>query len=220
MKYKLVCFDMDGVLYSSEKIVGLAYKGAVEKIRKDQGLNVEIPTVERIMEEIGKPIIDIYRNLFPTLTAEQQKEIATNNLGELISLIRSKKGVLLPGAAKVLKELRSRGVFIGLASNGRGPYLTAIMETYEIKPEFHSIKFINGEDLKSKADLIKTYMKEFSIAPEETLMVGDRMSDYNAAKEAAVPFACVTSGHGSDFSDQQFDYTVHHLQELIEIIGQ
>jgi phosphoglycolate phosphatase len=219
MKYKLVCFDMDGVLYSSEKIVGLAYKGAVEKIRQDQGLDVEIPTVERIMEEIGKPIIDIYRNLFPTLTAEQQKEIATNNLGELISLISSKKGVLLSGAEAVLKELRSREVYMGLASNGRGPYLNAIMDTYDIGQHFHSIRFINGKELCSKADLINAYKKEFSVSPEETLMVGDRMSDYNAAKEAGVPFACVTTGHGSDFSNQQFDYTVHHLEELLEIIS-
>ncbi len=61
-------------------------------------------------------------------------------------------------------------------------------------------------------------MNEFRILPEQTLMVGDRLADYEAAQEAGVDFARMTAGHGSDFTDEEVAYSMQTLHELIPVV--
>lgn len=217
MRYRLYCFDMDGVLYDSRTMVGLGYQRALQQYNAETGQQIPVPDVDTIMEEIGKPIPVIYRNLFPQLSEAEQRHVASFTLAHFVELIHEGRGVLLPGAAEVLSHLHRQQVLLGLASNGRVPYLQAILDTYDLRKYFHSIVFVDGKHLPSKGSLIKHYMHEFDVPAQDTLMIGDRMSDYDAAQEAGVDFACIMSGHGNDFSDEPITYRLHHLQEVLEI---
>ena len=218
MKYNLICFDMDGVIYSSEEIIGKAYQNAIHEFSKRSGVQIHIPEVDNIMEEIGKPVKEIFQNLFPHLTEEQRDGISALTLEFLLELIKSKKGELLPGVEKVFEQLSKMDVKIGLASNGREKYLDAILKTYGLSSYFHSFAYINQGEIRTKGDIIKSYMNEFDEDPGNVLMVGDRMSDYNAARDAGVDFACVLSGHGNDFTDEELTYTIHNLEEILDVL--
>ena len=218
MPYKLVCFDMDGVLYSSEAMIADAFRDAVLEYRKESGKVIAVPELPRIMEEVGRPIRTIYANLFPQLTLEDRDRVSVLALDALEKMVRAEEGTLLSNALEILEHLRMGGVAVGLASNGRAQYLDAILETYGMDQFFPDRAVIDGSALPDKGSLITHAMERHGIAPSDTLMVGDRLTDYDAAHQAGVDFACVLTGHGSDFSDHQFTWSVHDLEELVPIV--
>lgn len=219
MRYRLVCFDMDGVLYSSERMIAGVFRKAALEYAAVRGLAVTVPELPEIMEQIGRPISVIFSSLFPGLSPEQQREISLLTLQELVTRVRAREGSLLPGAFDVLRTLAIRGVQLGLASNGRAPYLDAILETYNLVRFFPDRAVIDGKALPDKGSLITHAMARHGIGPRETLMVGDRLTDWEAARQAGVDFACVLSGHGSDFTDQPLDHAIHRLAELLPIVS-
>lgn len=218
MSYKLVCFDMDGVLYSSEKMIARVFHDAGIEYARESGLDIIAPPLPVIIEQIGKPIKTIFHTLYPYLSEKERQEISLFILDSLVAAVRAGEGVLLPGARHVLSQLSEDGVFLGLASNGRASYLDAILETYALSPFFPDRAVIDGVQLPDKSSLIVHSMDRYSVTAGETLMVGDRIADYEAARKAGVDFACVVSGHGNDFTTEVFEYGIDHLEDLIPVV--
>jgi len=218
MPYKLVCFDMDGVLYSSEKMIAAAFRDAVMRFSREVELDVQVPKLQRIMEEVGRPIRTIYANLFPKLNQVQQERVSTLTLDTLEKRVKAREGTLLPGALQVLQKLEERGIAIGLASNGRERYLDAILQTYGMDRYFPGRAVIDGDKLPDKGSLITHAMQRYELNAEDTLMVGDRLTDYEAAEQAGVDFVCVLTGHGNDILDHQSAYSIRKLEELLPVV--
>lgn len=221
MRYSLLCFDMDGVIFSSGKILGPVYQSAISAYARDNQRDIAVPELSRILEEIGKPVPVIFANLFPELPDEERGKISSNVLHFLMQKVRNQEGELLEGVHEVLAFLNRHKIKVGLASNGRAGYLNSILETYDLADKFDSVAIIDHDKLPSKGSLVRHYMDEFSIPSEKTLMVGDRLTDYEAARENNVDFALVTSGHGNDFTDEpdvKVEWKIQSLPELIPVI--
>lgn len=214
---KLVCFDMDGVIYSSEPIIEAAFQQGIARWGEESGQPITVPGKEEILEQIGKPIPDIFLNLFPEKNEQQRREIAESVQVVLDKMVAEKGGDLIPGARFALQEVRRRGIKVGLASNGRESYLRSIMETYDLQQYFDALVFTGG-DLPGKGDLVRWYMEKFSAEPSETVMVGDRLTDYHAAKENSARFVLVTAGHGNDFTDEPVEHSIEDLHNLPELV--
>ena len=69
-KIKLVAFDMDGTIYTSEGILVPSYHTGIEKYNIKYGMNLRKPTVEELEHQIGQPVKIIFRNLFPEMKNE------------------------------------------------------------------------------------------------------------------------------------------------------
>ena len=218
MPYKLVCFDMDGVLYSSEAMIADAFTDAVGKYNRESDEALTVPDLRTIMEVVGYSIKTIYETLFPDLSQSGQERVSVLTLEALVQRVRNSEGTLLPNAESVLQGLVEGGVEFGLASNGRAPYLDAILETHGIGRFFPDRAVIDGKALPDKGSLITHAMARHGMRPKDTLMVGDRLTDYEAAGQAGVDFACVLSGHGSDFGDHEFTWSINDLEELLPIV--
>lgn len=214
---KLVCFDMDGVIYTSEAIIQQAFQEGIMRWGETQEEPVTVPALPQILEQIGKPIPDIFRNLFPSRSAEDRVQIAESVQVVLDSMVAAGGGALLPGAAEALKAVQERGLRIGLASNGRESYLRAILETYGLEPYFDALVF-TGSELPGKGDLVRWYMDRFEAAPDETVMVGDRLTDYHAAMENHARFVLMTDGHGNDFTDEPVEHRISDLRSLLPLL--
>jgi len=221
-KYKLICFDMDGVIFSSENIIYKAYQNAATQYNIENEGQVTVPNTPTILQEVGKPVPVIFQNLFPQLNQSQQSHLSKMCLDELIELVLQKKGLLYPQVDTTLSSLKEKGVKIALASNGRSFYLEAILEAYQLEKYFDVTHYvdeeIDGSPLETKTRLIVESMKDFKVSTKETLMVGDRITDQVAAKEANVDFAAMLEGHSSELVGSDASYFLHSLSELIPII--
>ena len=92
-KIKAVAFDVDGTLFSSENIILDTYIDSIKKFINASGISIQIPTKEKIIEQVGLPVKQIFKNLLPFLTEDQRDSISDNaSLILLCEKLLQKKG--------------------------------------------------------------------------------------------------------------------------------
>lgn len=196
MKIKAFVFDVDGTLFSSDEIVAPAYFEAVKTFNAQTRLSLLAPTAREVLDKIGKPAPVILKNLFPDITQEQQITLGQSARSHLIRLILEGGARLYPGVLKTLYRLKSGGIALKTASNGNPDYLDAIYSYYGLYEFFGEVMSIYDAGLKDKGDILLRYQERLNLMPEEMVMVGDRLSDLEAAKKAGCRFIGVAYGHG------------------------
>ena len=194
MKYQFFALDIDGTIFSSEEIIYPVYKEAIEKFCSERGVQLDIPNRERIMLEIGKPVKKIFQNLFPDLAEESRDAISDSILGVLCANIDAGNGHYYEDVTKTIETIRARGAKILVASNGRKPYIEAILRYLKVLDYVENPVYIDGEKILTKGDILKSYVAS-GISPRDIVMVGDRLSDLEAAQAIQCDFAWCAYGH-------------------------
>ena len=178
---KIIFWDFDGVIKDSVKVKSVAFeqlfstfgKKFAKKVRvhheKNGGVSrfIKIPKYLKWTEKkVTKPLIDEYTNLFSLLTKK-----------------------------KVIDSDWVKGVLSYLESNYNNKYFFLVTATpqEEIDEIISSLKIkhffqeIIGAPT-SKSDAIARLLVEYSTHPEDAIMIGDSISDYEAAVCNRVPF--------------------------------
>lgn len=214
--YKYLCFDMDGVIFSSDDIIGEAYQEAVRQVSEKFDTNLAMPSHDLIMDQIGQPSKKIIQNLFPSLAQIHQAEIGMNVLENLVEFILAGKGKIYNGIVAVLEKLSgARKLF--LASNAREVYAKAILKYYKLDTFFSDSLFLSDK-IVHKGEIIERYIRKYSIVKDEILMIGDRSSDRDAAKYAGCDFLGVIYGHGSRDELSGAKYFAKNPGDILSII--
>ncbi|HRP69247.1 MAG TPA: HAD hydrolase-like protein [Turneriella sp.] len=214
MKYRHFALDIDGTVFSSEEIIYPVYKEAIENYCKTHNATLVVPPRERIMLEIGKPVKKIFENLFPALTEGERDKISDSILGLLAAKIKNGGGEYYPDVAHTIETIHQKGGIILVASNGRQPYIDAILDYIGVLQYVTMPTYIDGDKIVTKSDILKTYV-DAGFPAKEILMVGDRLSDYDAARAIDCDFAWCAYGHAPQ--GEIADYTVR-LEKFTDLI--
>lgn len=194
MKYKYFALDIDGTIFSSESIIYPTYREAIENFCRTSGKNFAIPDQPRIMLEIGKPVKTIFQNLFPELIESERDTISDSVLVLLCERIAKGEGEYYADVRATVEALLAREAKILVASNGRQPYIDAILKYLNILQYVQYPTYIDAKIIFSKSDILRAYVAR-GILPREILMVGDRLSDADAADAIGCDFAWCAYGH-------------------------
>lgn len=213
-KIKAVAFDVDGTLFSSENIILDTYIDSIKKFINASGISIQIPTKEKIIEQVGLPVKQIFKNLLPFLTEDQRDSISDNVLILLCEKIAAKKGTLYEGVEECIQYLSKRNYQLLIASNGRAAYINTILSTYGIDKFFGDLVVINYTSIQTKGDILKSYINKLGIASECILMVGDRKSDLDAALDNNAPFAFCQYGHADKDEISIYDLLLETITDL------
>ncbi|PJZ55923.1 HAD family hydrolase [Leptospira barantonii] len=213
-----LAFDVDGTLFSSEEIILEVYKDSISNFSKTSGIPIELPSRERIMVEIGKPVKTIFLNLLPQLTEDQRDEISDSVLRFLCERIRNGEGEFYPAVKETIEALSRKGFRILAASNGRRPYVETILEVAGVLSLFDPILVLDNERIKTKGGILKEYVKLYGLEPDKILMIGDRLSDHEAARQNGCPFAFCAYGHAPAGEIPDFEVELKNLSDLTEIL--
>ena len=195
MLAKYIAFDLDGTLFTAEHLLEDVYRDAVLDVSRKHNLAITPPKISQIRQYIGLPGSQILFNLFPSLSEELRRQIGRKVLESLVDLIKAGKGKLFDNAIETLKTLKNCGYSLLIASSGRRPYVEAVVKTYGIDKYVLPLVAINDEPyIKTKSDILRHYIKLYNIAYKNFFLVGDRISDYNAAVQAGINFVgvCIT----------------------------
>ena len=134
--------------------------------------------------------------LFPELGAEAREYLSLRWTQNLVSLIRQKKGELISGVEETIPLLFNEGYRMLVASNGAKAYVEAILETYDLKKYF-SEPFLYAEgEIRNKTDIVGLYLKGLDYG--KIIMIGDRLTDLDAARVNGIPFIGCAFGHAGD----------------------
>lgn len=176
--YRLVAFDLDGVLVDSFECWRRLLNDTLEAHGKRP------LTSEEFARCWGQDVEADRRRFFPDWTVERLIEHYTREFPRYADWIRQ-----MPGAKEALERLERSGKRIAVASNSPMAMVERLLELASLRSH---VDWAAGVDLvangKPEPDLIDHVLRESGIAREEACYVGDSEFDARAARAARVRF--------------------------------
>ncbi|MBN1499641.1 MAG: HAD family hydrolase [Spirochaetes bacterium] len=214
----LLAFDMDGTIFDSGGIISSAWQKAAADFRSKYNIELKIPSTEEIMTQIGYPADVIYGKFFPELSFKQQMEMSELSVMYLCDDIAGGGGFIYDGIPEVLKNLNISGVRMVIASNGSLSYLKTILKSKNLEHYFEDeIITIDNAAILNKNDIIKKYIEKYPDCGRY-IMIGDRLSDLNAARTNGIYFIGCAFGHAGDEEFKDEKYIAHSADDLLKSI--
>lgn len=204
-------FDMDGTLFQTDKILELSLDDTFDYLRSLNKWNTVTP-IEKYREIMGVPLSKVWETLLPNHSKEERVQTDAYFLERLVENIRSGKGSLYPNVKEVFSYLKEQNCSIYIASNGLKEYLQTIVSFYNLDNWVTETFSIQQIDSLNKSDLVQSIIKKYAIT--NGVVVGDRLSDINAAKDNSL----VAIGCNFDFArDDELSQANLIIDDLIEL---
>jgi len=187
-------FDLDGTLVDTV----YAHVFAWQRALAEAGMPIDGWRIHRrigmsgglfaraVAREVGRPLSDA------EVEAVQQRH------GELYRELLPERRPL-PGAVRLLAELRELGVVYGIATSGRRPEINASLEVLGVGAE--TVVVERGDVLRAKPepDLFVTCAQRLGVEPVDCYVVGDAVWDLLAARRAGMlSVGLLSGGYGDD----------------------
>jgi phosphoglycolate phosphatase len=215
---RLLCFDLDGVLYSSEPFIADSYRESIARVNEQRPGSFErVPSTQEILAHVGWPVSVILQRLFPHVDEEASRLLYDVTLDVISTRVDRKEGLLFPGVTETLRALAADHL-LAVASNGRSRYVESVLRTYDLADLF--VPRITTGQMGDKAGILRAYLARHALAARDIVMIGDRTSDVEAAQAVGCPFIGCDYGHGHRDEIEGAGPIVGSFAELREIFAE
>lgn len=181
-RYTCVIFDMDGTVTRTNRLIFDSFNHVAAKYLDRTLTPAEVIALFGPPEEGGVRAMIGPERLAPAM--EEYYAFYRNEHARLAELF--------PGMTGVFDRLKRNGVIVGLFT-GKGRRTTDItLDAFGIGRYFDVT--VTGDDVdeyKPSGDGIRKILGRFALRPDETLMVGDAVADFTAARESGTDIASV-----------------------------
>ncbi len=215
----MVLIDVDGTLVDSVpdlaycvdemlKAVDMAPHGEAE-VRHWVGNGVERLVRRALIGQLdGEPDEVLFNKAYPIFM-------------DLYKDNTSKRSCLYPGVKEGIDFLQEAGYKLGCVTNKAEAFTHPLLKDLGLFDYFESI--VSGDSLeKKKPDPMPlVYSAEkLGVSPEDSLMLGDSISDVKAARAAGFQIICMSYGynHGVDIRESNPDVVIDSMAELKELL--
>ncbi len=206
-----IIFDMDGTLFQTDKILEISLEDTFNYLRLQNQWATSTP-IGKYREIMGIPLPKVWEILLPNHSNEIRQLTDEYFLQSLIENVKRGKGALYPNVKEVFSFLKENNCSIYIASNGLTEYLNAIVHFYNLDNWVTETFSIQQIQTLNKGDLVKTIIEKYEI--KKAAVVGDRISDINAAKDNSL----VAIGCKFDFAqDEELAQADLVIDDLIEL---
>ncbi len=203
-----ITFDLDGTLYSSGSLATKAY------LRIFEILDISpVPSEAVMLNTLGYPIVEIWEQLLPNHPELRQK--ATDMMYSIESdLIAGGEGILFPGVAETLAELKKRGHSLFILSNCDPPYLEAVAKRFEFDKYFTGLFCAGMFHNWDKTRILRHILQD----DRRGVIVGDRFHDIQAGKDNNIHTIYCNYGFSDSEESAGADAVVHAFPEILPLI--
>lgn len=210
-QYAVYLFDFDYTLANSEQAIIACYRDVLEC-----HMYTEVSDYA-ICRTIGYPVTDSMTMLTGVTDIDLLKQYHVEFRLKADEVMVDNTD-LYPSTIPTLEKLRAKGCRIGIISTKYRYRIEDILKRYNITDLVDLI--IGGEDVavpKPDPQGIITAIECLATDKNRVLYIGDSLVDANAAKNAAVDFAAVTTGttKAADFHDLPHVKIMKDLHELL-----
>lgn len=203
-------FDLDGTLINSSNEVLLCLKKSFIK--------ADCPFYENKLSSdiIGPPLKEIIKSVCHNDIDDKILEKVMFNFRDIYDNEPDDISELYDGVIDLLYDLKKSDNKLFIATFKPNKPTTRILSQFKLSifDDVYTIDKFNK--IMNKAEMIKDILCKYSLKSDETVMIGDALSDVQAAKSADVLSIGVLWGYCKNKEDliKNADFTVNNIEEL------
>ena len=216
---EMVLIDVDGTLVDS--VPDLAY--CVDAMMSELGMPER--GEKRVRHWVGNGVERLVkRALVNQLDGEPDEALFSKALPVFEALYRentSKRSRLYQGVKEALDFLKTTGVRLGCVTNKASQFTLPLLQDLGVHDYFEVV--ICGDMVeRKKPDPMPLLQaaEQLQTEAKASMMLGDSMSDVNAARAAGFQIVCMSYGynHGEDIRDYDPDAVIDSMAEIKHIV--
>ena len=217
---QMVLIDVDGTLVDS--VPDLAF--CVDAMMDQLGLPRRGESEVRLWVGNGVERL-VRRALIGALDGEPDEALFNKAYPIYLELYEanvSERSMLYPGVREGLTWLKQQGFKLGCVTNKAAQFTLPLLRNLGVYDDFSIV--ICGDTLPQKkpdpAPLLHA-AKHFGVSPQQSLMLGDSVSDVKAARAAGFKIVCMSYGynHGQDIRTAHPDAVIDSMAELPKLLS-
>ncbi len=201
---KAIIFDVDGTLWDSTDVVAKSWNMA---ILDHTGTDPNY-TGEQLTYLFGKTMKEIFENVFPEHSPEEQTRLGYICFDYENRLLETEYGTPYEGVVDTIKALSEKHDLY-IVSNCQQGYIEVFLKTMGLNAHIKD-HLCFGDTGVSKDQTILKLMERNNLT--DVVYVGDTMGDYNACVKANVPFILAEYGFG------EVPEAVHRIQKFDDLL--
>ncbi len=211
MKFDSLILDVDGTIWNTTGIVAKAWNLAFDNYFPQ----VPHVTAEILKGQFGKPMDVIADNLFPMLEKEE-KDILMKKCCQMEqkALLENTENITYDGVIDSIKRI-SKKIPVFIVSNCQSGYIELVIKKNGITDFIKDFECF-GNNGFSKGQNIRLIAERNSL--KSPLYVGDTQGDYEACKEAGVPFVWAAYGFGRP-EDEKYFSKIEEFAQLESLLN-
>ncbi|MBQ8073058.1 MAG: HAD family hydrolase [Clostridia bacterium] len=186
---KGILFDLDGTLWDSAEGVTRSWNVALERLGRPERM-----TLDSIHGLMGKTMDTIAMECFFGEPKEKALQVLDACVQEENEYLLAHGGILYEGLEETLKTLKALGYFLAIVSNCQEGYIEAFLAHHRLESYFDDTENF-GHTGRGKGYNIRLVVDRNQL--DEALYLGDTQGDYDAAREAGIPFLHAAYGFGT-----------------------
>ncbi len=210
--YNTVIFDLDGTLLNTLDDLCDSTNYAL----KAHGMPAR--SIDEVRRFVGNGIRKLIERAVPAGTAAGETEAVFDDFRKHYDIHCNDKTGPYNGIIELLRELKSRGYKLGIASN---KVKTAVVKLNDIYFEGlidGAAGAVEGKPVKPDPYMVEEMLKELGSDREHTLYVGDSQVDVRTARNAGLDMVAVLWGfrEREELEKEGADKFIGHPQELLK----
>jgi HAD superfamily hydrolase (TIGR01509 family) len=198
-------FDLDGTLVDTV----YAHVFAWQRALAEEGMPIDGWRIHRRIGMSGGLFTRaVAREVGRELSQEETEAIQARHGAMFRELMPDRRP--LPGAVRLLADLRARGIVHGIATSGGRPDIDSSLEALEIPDDMVVINRGDVARAKPAPDLFLACATRLGVPPADCYVVGDAVWDLLAARRAGMlSIGLLSGGYGVDELLQAGAYRVY-----------
>lgn len=191
-KFENYIFDLDGTIVNSSNDILKCLKKAF------QDVGCKIPSERFTPNLIGPPIRQIIENVAPEIKDEEVKKGIISSFRKIYDFDNDDCSALYPQIREYLEFLKNNNKKLYIATfKPKIPTLRLVkMFNLDMFDSIYTVDY--PHPFPSKNEMVKSLLKEQNLELNETVIIGDSVSDILAGKTNDITTVGVLWGYGKD----------------------
>lgn len=208
-KIEAIIFDMDGVIIDSEHL----WKRAEKEVFSSVGVKLsdELCKITEMMTTTE--VTEFWFKRFPW-KGKTLKEVE-DGVVERVALLIEAEGKEIEGINEFIKDLKSKGYKIGLATNSPSSLISVVLKKLNLKTYFDVTSSAEHESEGKPSPLVYlTVAEKLNVKPEHCVALEDSTSGLLAAKKAGMKTVAILKNNQDSIENEIADYKIRNYNQF------